>query len=394
MKKVPAARLTEDYTTRNHVRLVRGGKDYFDLLLTLINNAKQTIYLQFYIYDDDETGKAVTQALQQAAAGGVQIFLLVDGYASQKLTKHFIQDIRGAGIHFKWFEPLFKSTHFYFGRRLHHKVVVADGTYSLVGGINISNRYNDMPGQPAWLDMALYCEGEGSFVLHRVCRNMWRNKDTKEIIEPAAIEQFCTRIPENDHHSVRVSRNDWVKRKNAIWKSYLYMFRHAEEEIIIMCSYFLPGRVHRNAISRASRRGVKIKVILASKSDVAVAKSAERYLYDWMLRNKIEIYEYQANILHAKVAVYDSRWSTVGSYNVNNISAYASLELNLDVRNRPFAQKVKVTLEQIIETDCKRITPENYKSSTHIFRRFWQRLCYSFINNVLNLFTFYFRQKE
>jgi len=113
-----------------------------------------------------------------------------------------------------------------------------------------------------------------------------------------------------------------------------------------------------------------------------------------LLKNNIEIYEYQETVLHAKVAVSDSSWVTVGSYNVNNISAYASLELNMDVKNPALAHTTENELEEIIARHCKQITAENYSSSTHFFRRLWQRFCYSFINNVLNLVTFYFRQEE
>jgi cardiolipin synthase len=145
---------------------------------------------------------------------------------------------------------------------------------------------------------------------------------------------------------------------------------------------------------QAIKKGVIIRVILAGRSDVMIAKHAERYLYDWLLKNKIDIYEYQETILHAKIAVYDSSWVTIGSYNVNNISAYASLELNMDVRDKSFALLTENELDNIIECHCKKITQENYASSTHFFRRLWQRICYSFINNVLNLFTFYFKQEE
>lgn len=161
-----------------------------------------------------------------------------------------------------------------------------------------------------------------------------------------------------------------------------------------MCSYFLPGRLFRKRLSQAVKRGVKVKVILAGPSDVMMAKNAERYLYEWLLKNNIEIYEYQKTVLHAKVAEYDNLWSTIGSYNVNNISAYASLELNLEIRNNEFSKKVENELEQIIAGECKPITKENYSSSTNFARRIWQRFCYGFINNVLKLFTFYFKQEE
>lgn len=382
-----------DYTQRNRVKLVSGGKEYFSLLHDIVNKAKHTLYLQFYIIEQDETGETLKRLLINAATRGVAVFLLVDGYASQKLSRRYVSELKNSGVNVKWFEPLFKSSKFYFGRRMHHKVIVADGIYSMVGGINISNRYNDMPGAPAWMDLALYCEGEVSYQLSELCKSMWSKNDTDKP-DPSLAEQFFTNIKKKEYCSVRIRRNDWVKRKNEVLKSYLYMLLHAEKEIIIMCSYFLPGRAIRKAMAKAAKRGVIIKTILAGPSDVMVAKHAERYLYDWLLKNNIQIYEYQKTVLHAKIAVYDNRWVTIGSYNVNNISAYASLELNLDVRNRPFATSTATFLNQIMNTDCKKITRENYVSATGFFRRLWQRLCYWFIKNMLSLFTFYFKQEE
>jgi|CXWL01.1.fsa_nt_gi cardiolipin synthase len=382
------------YTYHNRVELVKGGRQFFTLLKKLVDEATNSIYLQFYIFLEDETGIEVMDALKAASRRGVSVFLHLDGYASQPLPKRCVSSMKEAGVNVKWFEPLLRSRHFYFGRRLHHKAVVADGLYSLVGGLNICNRYNDMPGEPAWMDMALYCEGEASFVLQNVCREMWGNKNMLPSASRKLIEQFGEHMPANEQTPVRVRRNDWVKRKNEIWKSYLEMFSRAEERITIMCSYFLPGSLFRRKMSQAVKRGVKIKVILAGTSDIMIAKHAERYLYDWLLKNNIEIYEYQETVLHAKVAVYDSSWVTVGSYNVNNISAYASLEMNMDVKNKSFALLTENELESIITQHCKQITKENYSSSTHFFRRLWQRFCYNFINNVLNLFTFYFRQEE
>lgn len=381
------------YTQRNRVKLVTGGKEYFSLLNKIVNNAKHTLYLQYYILEHDETGETLKNHLLNATARGVAVFLLVDGYASQKLSRKFVSELKNSGVNVKWFEPLFKSSKFYFGRRMHHKVIVADGIYSMVGGINISNRYNDMPGTPAWMDLALYCEGEVSYQLSELCKSMWGKNDTGRS-DPSLAEQFFSNIKKKEYCSVRIRRNDWVKRKNEVLKSYLYMLLHAEREIIIMCSYFLPGRAIRKAMAKAAKRGVIIKTILAGPSDVMVAKHAERYLYDWLLKNNIQIYEYQKTVLHAKIAIYDNRWVTIGSYNVNNISAYASLELNLDVRNRPFASSTATFLNHIMNTDCKKITRENYVSATGFFKRLWQRLCYWFIKNMLSLFTFYFKQEE
>jgi cardiolipin synthase len=168
--------MPEQYTSRNRISLVYSGEDYFSLLLKLIGKAKQAIHLQVYIYDNDETGKQVGDALKAAAKRGVGVYLHVDGYASQKLKGEFRNEMIAAGVHFKFFEPLLKSRHFYFGRRLHQKIFVADGLYSLVGGLNIGDRYNDMPDEKAWYDVALYSEGEISYQLHLICNAMWRKR--------------------------------------------------------------------------------------------------------------------------------------------------------------------------------------------------------------------------
>jgi cardiolipin synthase A/B len=379
-----------DYTAGNKVELVRSGKSFFDLLQQLIASAQKTLFLQFYIFLNDETGTPVIEALKTAVRRKVLVYLYIDSYASKELSADCIKEMKEAGIQVKLFEPMLRSNHFYFGRRLHHKVAVADGIHSLVGGINIANKYNDMPGEPAWLDMALYCEGEASLKIEEICSQMWNSKGTRSFKTGKAIEK----IYKKEEVLVRVSRNDWVKRKKSIWKSYLEMLTHAEKNITIMCSYFLPGALYRKKIKAAVSRGVKVKIILAGISDIMLAKHAERYLYDWMLRNNIEIYEYKETILHAKVATYDGCWATIGSYNVNGLSAHASLEINMDVSNAAFASVVEKNLQDIITRHCKQVTKENYASSTNVFRQFWQWVCYNVVNKMLFAVTFYFKQEK
>ncbi|HVT86577.1 MAG TPA: phospholipase D-like domain-containing protein [Chitinophagaceae bacterium] len=383
-----------NYTGNNKVRLIRGGKDYFDLMLELIGRAKDTIHLQVYIYDDDETGTKVANALKAAVQRKVQVYLIADGYASQVMSQNFIDELRSAGIHFRFFETIFRSKYFYFGRRLHHKVLVVDTHYVLVGGLNISDRYNDMPGRPAWLDFALYAEGEIAKQLCVLCWKTWKGFPRRMGITPCEQKELEFNFSEGEKSMVRMRRNDWVRRKNQISRSYIEMLKTAKTEITILCSYFLPGRIMRKNIMQALSRGVKIKVVLAGLSDVKLAKFAERYIYDWMLRYKIKIFEYQGTILHGKVAVCDNEWLTIGSYNVNNISAYASIELNLDVYDPSFAVKVDEALEQIIRENCVEITEERLAKTTTIFKRLARWSSYQIIKLGFYLFTFYFREKS
>jgi cardiolipin synthase len=374
------------------VRLVRGGRDYFDLLDKMIREAVLTLHLQFYIFEEDDTGKKVACALLEAAARNVKVFVLVDGYASQKLSKEFIQNLRDAGIYFRRFEPFLKSKHYYFGRRLHHKVVVADGERSLVSGLNISDRYNDTPAGEAWLDWAVYAEGVTAGVLETICNRRTRNRGFMKI-SAASLKPHPAELVPGDS-DVRVRINDWVNNKRQITSTYLEMFRVASSHLIIMSPYFMPGHEFRKRMRLAVARGIKIKVILAGISDISISKNAERFVYRWLFRNQIEIYEYQRKVLHGKIAVCDAEWVTVGSYNMNDLSAQASIELNLDVNNIKFAKHVEETLLDIIQKDCKLITEEDYKVHTSFSQRVYQRIAYESMRLLLFLFTFYFRRKR
>lgn len=387
-------KLTNKYTAINEVKLIRGGKDYFVALLQLIEKSRETIHFQSYIYTDDETGRLVADALKKAVKNKVEVYLMADGYASQKLSASFIAELKSAGINFRFFEPVFKSSNFYFGRRMHYKVVVADATHALVGGINISNKYNDMPGKPAWLDFALLVTGEVSMDLCIQCKKTWKGYQVSNKIAACRNNLFDLEIQSKNICEVRMRCNDWVWRKNEISRTYFEMLSKATLQVTILCSYFLPGKKMRRQMELAIKKGVTIRIIAAGPSDVILSKYAERWLYNWLLRLGIELYEYQRNVLHAKIAVCDNQWMTIGSYNINDISAYASMEINLDVRNTAFATNAGETLQQIITNDCVRITHENLLKTTNVFKQFVRWLSYQFIRVVVYLFTFYFKQRR
>ncbi|MEJ7610516.1 MAG: phospholipase D-like domain-containing protein [Ferruginibacter sp.] len=381
------------YSIQNKVKLIPGGKEYFELLLELINKATDSIHLQTYIYDDDETGSIIAVALKAAAKRNVSVYLLTDAYASRVMSQKFIDDLRESGIHFKFFEPFFRSKYFYFSRRMHHKVFVADAKFALTGGINIANRYNDMPGMPAWIDFSLYAEGEIAGELCVLCWKAWNDFPATMGITPCEERKLLFDFKDDERSRVRMRRNDWVRRKNEISETYIEIFTNARSHITILCSYFLPGKMIRGLLRNAAERGVEIKVIIAGPSDIMLAKHAERWLYDWLLRNNIKLYEYKAAVLHAKVAVCDSEWLTIGSYNINNISAYASIELNVDVDKRDFAAGVEQTLQTIIQHECAALTKEVHIQTKNIFIQFIRWCSYQFIRIVIYLFTFYFKQR-
>lgn len=376
------------FTRRNTVRLVRSGSEYFDLLEQFIRQARHYIHLQTYIFAEDETGRRIAKTLIEAAQRNVQIYLVVDRYASQDLSSEFIKNLTQAGIHFRWFDALLKSKYFYLGRRLHHKVLVVDGEHGMVGGINVSDHYNDTTRATAWLDYAIYVRGEAVQELQTVCEK--RTVLIDSVIKVS--NSLSTNWLALSECFVGVRVNDWVRRKREITKSYLDRLQKAKSQITIMSPYFIPGRILLRALVAASKRGIKIQLILPGVSDVSLAKYAERYIYSKLFQRNIEIYEYQKKVLHGKIGICDERWITVGSYNINNISTYASIELNIEIEDASFANEVSKELTQIIEQDCRLITESEYTSGRNLIVKTLQRGAYDIYRFLFFVFTFYFKQ--
>jgi len=380
------------YSLHNKVTLIKGGSAYFNCLENLIKEATQSIQLQVYIFEDDYTGNLVADQLIKASRSDIKVQVLLDGYASNGLSNAFRKKMKDAGIKLRFFEPILKSRNFYFGRRLHHKVLVVDGKKALVGGINISDRYNDLPGQTAWLDWAILIDGEAAFDLHKLSNMFYAKKekdkiflDNKDIMKQLNLHFNCC---------VSIRRNDWVMNKSEISASYMKMLRNAKDHIIMMSSYFIPGNFFKKNIIKALNRGVNIKIIVAGRSDVGISKYAEKYLYRWAIRHGVELYEYKHNILHGKIAVADRNFVTVGSYNINDISALASIELNVDVEDGLFAESTEKILKNIIENECERVRPLEILKNQKTYEKILQWFSYELFRLIFMLFTFYFKRKK
>jgi cardiolipin synthase len=381
---------SNQYTVHNKVQIIRGGADYFNCIEAIADSARYVLHLQTYIFDGDETGQRVVDALVRAAQRKVAVYLLLDSFASKHLPESVVAHLKEQGVHFAFFAPIFKGNFLYMGRRLHHKLVVADGYRCLVAGINISNRYNDMGAAKAWLDWAVHVEGEVAMGIHDVCERLWNR---------SPLRRKCNgRIPEQQMPAeeclVRIRRNDWVYKKTEISRNYREIFLHAQHEVTVMTSYFWPPHKLLVRMAAASKRGVKIRLILTAKADVPLAKYTERYLYSWLFRNNIAVFEYQKNVLHGKMAVCDNELVTAGSYNVNNISAFASVELNLEIKNEAVATEVCKRFEEIINDDCEQITEADFKHATTWYNKLFYYLSYRFTHAMFYLFTFYFRQRS
>ncbi|ESU23189.1 hypothetical protein FEDK69T_13410 [Flavobacterium enshiense DK69] len=363
------------------ITLVHSGRDYFDRLLKLINEATSEIHFQTYILEDDITGNKIANALKKAALRKVNIYLLLDGLGSRSLPDEFVADLQQSGIHFRFFAPLLSYHSFYFGRRLHHKIIVADAKTVLIGGINIAEKYDRTSTEAPWLDYAVLINDSSiAQQAQSICYYYFfkKRKRPNGKILPGEI---------NNRNTIKLIQNDWLRRKNEIQNAYLKSIQTAQSEIIIVCGYFLPGRKLTQALKRAAQRNVRIRLILSEVSDVPLVKSAINYYYAFLLKNNIELYEWRQSILHGKTAVVDKKWTTIGSFNLNHLSSQASIEMNTSINSELFAENYRNHLIDIM-SKCKQITSEAFQNRNGKLIRFKQWISYYVVRFFEILLTY------
>lgn len=369
------------------IELVHSGEDYFSRLERIILESKIEIHIQTYIFDYDTIGKKIIAALKEAASRNVKIYILLDGFGSFSFPKHILNDLRKNGINIRLFAPLFSASSFYLGRRLHHKVVVSDSKIALIGGINIADKYCGNTTTPCWLDYAVQLNDEKIGVsLSKLCWNIYFKKRRMNRKKIASV------VYDHGEVSVSVLQNDWLKRKNEILKTYIKFIGEAKNEIVIVGSYFLPGRKLITTLKKASRNNVKIKLILSGISDLPMARRASCHLYAKLLRYNIELYEWKSSILHGKATVVDNSWTTIGSFNLNNLSSFGSIEMNVGINSAEFSNNYLLHLNQIME-QCERITPESLELRNGLFSKFLNWVSY-WITRIIEITITYLPHKR
>lgn len=341
------------------LELVRSGNDYFTRAMDIIQRCKYKLHLQIYIFTDDSTGKDVIKALQEAVARGVKVYVIVDAFGSNALSRDAIHTMEKSGIEFRKFSPLLVNHRIRFGRRLHHKILVSDEHEALIGGINIEDKYHlKKEENTPWLDYAVHIKGPICEYINYLCENTWKGKFY-------GAKMNHQRNHNHDEHkkgiAVRIRQNDWVQKKEGISRSLRAALKNSHESVTIIGSYFLPGRRIRKLLRTASARGVKIKLILQGVSDVSLVRKASVWWYAWLLRNKIEIYEWGQTVLHGKIMLVDNSWASVGSYNINHLSDYDSIETNVDTRDPVFCNTVKEEMDRVMRSSHKVTSPEYHQ---------------------------------
>ncbi|MBA3665833.1 MAG: phospholipase [Bacteroidetes bacterium] len=372
----------KNYSRAETIELVFSGTNYFQLLETIIEQCRTVLHLQTYIFETDTTGLRIIEALKHASKKGVKVYLLVDAFGSNSFSKKVSAELKACGIHFRKFSPLFSTENIYFGRRLHYKVVVADRRTALIGGINIADKYNESTKTDPWLDYAVLTKGSACEYLHGLCEKTF-HKQKKNLL-------FNTesKTPVQNQEGSKLLRfrlNDFIKGSNEIHQGYKEALISATHNVTIIASYFLPGHGFRKLLANASARGVKIRIILAGQSDVYSVRLAGNYLYDFLLRNNIQLYEWTNSVLHGKAMLVDDQWATIGSYNLNFLSHYISVELNAEIRDKAFIRTFTDHLDNIINSSCNAVDLKNHARKINPFNKFLMWLAYIFFRTLMNL---------
>ncbi|HKO76164.1 MAG TPA: phospholipase D-like domain-containing protein [Flavobacterium sp.] len=372
----------ENNSSQEKVTLVRSGEDYFLRAKSIILNAKTEIHLQMYIFENDATGIEIINALKEAAIRNVKIYMLLDGYGSYSFPNLILKELTQLGINIRFFSPLLSRNNFNIGRRLHHKIIMADANVVLIGGINISNNYRGTSAENPWLDYAIQIENnETAMQINQLCQNIYfKHKRTQKIKLPPAVYS-------DKETTVSILLNDWLKRNNEIAMAYVKSIQKAQKEIVIVGCYFLPGRRFTKVLKNTANKGVKTKLILSGISDVPLMKRATCHLYSSLLQNNIELYEWNKSVLHGKVALVDNKWATIGSFNLNHLSSYGSIETNVAIESTVFAETLSSDLNNVI-SQCERITNEAIKQKSNLFTITANWFSYHFVRTTLIILTY------
>lgn len=350
----------------HRVRLIEGGQAYFEALIAAVDQARDQVHMETYIFDFHGAAAGVAEALERAALRGLRVWVVVDGVGTPKLPAQWRERFERAGVDWRVYSSLgtlgllLPSQ----WRRLHRKLCLIDGHLAFCGGINILDDWYDRQhgtlAQPR-LDFAICVQGA---LVQQVQESMvqlwWRLQAVRHVRQqefPEAFKSFraaglhapWTQEDANplDPHGVSKAAlllRDNVLNRSQIERAYLKAIGAARHEVVIANAYFLPGRRLRQALVHAAHRGVRVRLLLQGRYEYFMQYHAVRPVYGALLAAGIEIHEYTASFLHAKVAVVDPDndrpWATVGSSNLDPLSLLLAREANVVVADKAFAQQL------------------------------------------------------
>lgn len=369
----------------NRITLLRSGAEYFPALIAECDAARREIHLETYIFEADDTGRAIAHALMRAARRGVATHVMVDGFGSQRLDRALVAEMGQAGVRFLIYRRnispwTLRRTRL---RRLHRKLVIVDAVVGLVGGINVE----DELAVPR-LDYAVRVEGPLIADIYPAVKRLWDRVNAAGIGSRFPVARWLapSAKPQGKQRAAFVVRDN-IRHRRDIEQHYLAAIAAAGEEILIANAYFLPGRTFRRALLDAAARGVRVTLLLQGKVEYLLQHYATRALYGPFLDAGIAIHEYQPGFLHAKVAVIDQHWSTVGSSNIDPFSLLLAREANVVIDDPAFARQLRVDLLGAITGAAIEVRRDRWRDQPWTAR--WLTwTCYGLVRFMTGVFAY------
>ncbi len=372
------------------VRLLQGAVELFASVIAEIDASRYEVRLETYIFHFDSQGERLAQALVRAAKRGVAVYVVVDGVGTPTMPPSWVQGFSAAGVQWHRYSPVGYWSVFVPGqwRRLHRKLCVVDGVVAFCGGINVLDDFTDPnygPLPSPRFDFAVQVRGLLAGEVQQAMEQFWARLDLVRQVEHRHWKQagqLLTQaalpfapvagvagppVPGDGAWAALVLRDN-LRHRSRIEQAYRKAIADARSEVLIASAYFVPGRKLRHALAHAAQRGVRVRVLLQGRYEYFMQYHGARTVYGALLDAGVEIYEYTGGFLHAKVAVVDQRWATVGSSNLDPLSLLLAREANVMVRDGPFAQQLRQRLLDALQSKAVRVDPASYAQ-----RGPWQR---------------------
>ena len=348
-QKIPTLFYNIDYvqfTIKNDIKFLVNGEEKFPVLIGELKKAKKTIYLEYYIFNDDKIGNKIIEILCEKSLEGVDVKVIYDPVGSS-LSKKAVKRLKQHNVEIKSYMPVFFSRFAHKANyRNHRKIIVIDDKTGFLGGMNITDKYiNPNNNNLFWRDTHVMIKGEAVFDLQLLFISDWFFVSGKKI-EPNQNVDFSSidcQVPTS------ILGSDYGTDFQHIMEAFFGMITNAKEEVLISTPYFLPNETILNALIITAKSGVKIKLLLPQKTDLASAYYASQTYLKEVLKNNIEVYYYTKGMMHAKTMIVDNSICTVGSTNMDQ----RSFDLNAEVNMFIIDEKKSLELKSQFEADLK-----------------------------------------
>lgn len=358
----------------NRVTLINNGDEFFDQLFNAVDQAKLSINLETYIFNSDDIGWNLAKKLAAKARKGVEVNVIYDAIGCINTSASLFEFMKKMGIELIEYHPVVPwRKYFNLYLRDHRKLMVIDGSIAFIGGMNIGNEYAGKKyGGQNWRDTHIKIEGPAVRDIEYFFLENWHRQGGALV----DISRYFPAIKPVGDTIVMALSSTSRRRIKPIYQTYLAAIANARTYVYITNAYFVPDNRIVKALIRAAKKGVDVRILLPAKSDLPFVQHASRYLYKRFLKHAIKIYEYKKAVLHAKTAVIDDIWATVGSSNLDRRSFNANLEVNAIILDQTFGEKMKNQFLKDIK-NSNEIQIEYYKRRS-IVQYIKEWFCYRF----------------